>query len=277
MNYLKLILKTDDNSVNDILVAHLSMYDFNGFSEEENNLIAYIEEENYTESVKETINNLIEQYNLNLSNELMVDQNWNAKWEADYAPVLVDDFCAVRATFHAPITTVKHEIVVTPKMSFGTGHHATTYMMMKQMKNLTFEAKVVFDYGCGTGVLAILAQKLGAKELDAIDIDKWAYENTLENIEINNCKAMINIYCGEITVAPTKMYDVVLANINRNVILNTMDQIAIRLKQGGYLLTSGFLEADIELVVDKAAKYYMSLEHKLERERWCCLVFRKTK
>ncbi|BDS11044.1 50S ribosomal protein L11 methyltransferase [Aureispira anguillae] len=272
MNYLKLTLEAEDKTVNDILVAHLSDFEFNGFSEEEGILVAYINEEDYNQKLQETLGDLKAQYQLSIQQELVADQNWNAKWESDYEPVWVDDFCAVRATFHQPITTVKHEIVVTPKMSFGTGHHATTYMMMKQMEKLDFSAKTVFDYGCGTGVLAILAQKLGATTLDAIDIDKWAYENTLENVAINNCGDTIGVYCGEIDAAPAQKYDVVLANINRNVILGTMDRMAARLKDGGVLLTSGFLEEDIDLVVKAAAEHGLKLVDTMKREKWRCLV-----
>lgn len=272
MNYLKLTIVAEDISVNDILVARLAAYEFNGFVEEDENLVAYINEADFTSELEADLTALTTQYNLKIKRAIVEDQNWNAKWESDYAPVLVDAFCAVRATFHEPITTVKYEIIVTPKMSFGTGHHATTYMMMKQMEGLNFEGKTVFDYGCGTGVLAILAQKLAAKASDAIDIDSWAYENTIENVEINHCADTITVYCGEIEAAPTKEYDVVLANINRNVILSTMDKMAARLKKGGYLLTSGFLEADVALVLEAAAKHGLKLVHKMEREQWRCLM-----
>lgn len=272
MNYLKLTIETEDINLNDILVAHLEGYEFNGFSEEDENLVAYINEADYSNELETDLRALTAKYNLSIKRAVLEDQNWNAKWESDYAPVLVDDFCAVRATFHAPISTVAHEIIVTPKMSFGTGHHATTYMMMKQMQRLDFEEKIVFDYGCGTGVLAILAQKLGAKESDAIDIDSWAYENTLENVEINNCATDMTVYCGEIDAAPAKQYDIVLANINRNVILNTMDKMAARLKKGGFLLTSGFLETDVTLVLEAAARHGLQLVYKMEREQWRCLM-----
>lgn len=272
MNYLKLTIETEDISINDILIAELATYEFNGFMEEGENLVAYINEVDCTNALEADLSALTTKYNLTIKRAILADQNWNAKWESDYEPVLVDDFCAVRATFHEPITTVEHEIIVTPKMSFGTGHHATTYMMMKQMQRLSFEGQTVFDYGCGTGVLAILAQKLGAKESDGIDIDSWAYENSVENVEINNCADVITVYCGEIEVAPSKQYDVVLANINRNVILSTMDKMAARLKKGGHLLTSGFLEADIDLVLTAAAKHGLKLVYKMEREQWRCLM-----
>lgn len=275
MNYLKLTIETEDISVNDILVAELANYEFNGFIEEDENLVAYINEGDCTAELETDLSALTAKYNLTIKRAILEDQNWNAKWESDYEPVLVDDFCAVRATFHEPIPSVEHEIIVTPKMSFGTGHHATTYMMMKQMQRLNFEGQTVFDYGCGTGVLAILAQKLGAKESDAIDIDSWAYENTVENVDINNCTDTIRTYCGEIEAAPSKKYDVVLANINRNVILNTMDKMAARLKKGGHLLTSGFLETDLDLVLEAASKYDLKLVHKMEREQWRCLMLSK--
>lgn len=275
MNYLKLTIETEDISVNDILVAELAHYEFNGFVEEDENLVAYINEGDCTAELETDLSALTAKYNLTIKRATLEDQNWNAKWESDYEPVLVDDFCAVRATFHEPIPSVEHEIIVTPKMSFGTGHHATTYMMMKQMQRLNFEGQTVFDYGCGTGVLAILAQKLGAKESDAIDIDSWAYENTVENVDINNCTDTIRTYCGEIEAAPSKEYDVVLANINRNVILNTMDKMAARLKKGGHLLTSGFLETDVDLVLEAASKYDLKLVHKMEREQWRCLMLSK--
>jgi ribosomal protein L11 methyltransferase len=273
MNYYKLTIETPEDIIKDIIVAHLSEFEFNGFQEEEGVLVAYIAQNLYSLTLKTTLDKLIVQYGLQIDKQCIEDQNWNEKWESDYEPVLVDDFCAVRATFHSPVTTVKYEIVVTPKMSFGTGHHATTFMMMKQMEKLNFTGKSVFDYGCGTGVLAILAHKLGAVGLDAVDIDKWAYENTVENIGINNSEKAIEVFLGEINALPVKKYDIVLANINRNVILNTMKDMAFRLNKGGFLLTSGFLEKDIVLVVDAAKKFGLSLESKMQKDKWRSLLF----
>lgn len=273
MNYFKLTIKTTEALNKDIVVAHLSDFEFNGFQEVEGALVAYIAENLYSLPLKTRLEELIVEYGLQIDTQSIEDQNWNKKWESDYEPVLVDDFCAVRATFHRPVVHVKHEIVVTPKMSFGTGHHATTFMMMKQMEKLNFEGKSVFDYGCGTGVLAILAHKLGAVGLDAVDIDQWAYENTVENIGINNSEESIEVFMGEINALPVKKYDFVLANINRNVILNTMKDMALRLNKGGFLLTSGFLDHDIELVVEVAAKYGLSLNTKMQKDKWRCLLF----
>ncbi len=275
MNYLKLDIKNTSETLNEIIIAYLADYPFNGFEEEENNLVAYIAEADYSTKVKESLEQLSQQYQVEYQESSLADKNWNAQWESDYQPVLVDDFCAVRATFHPPITRVKHEIVITPKMSFGTGHHATTYMMMKQMEMLNFEDKTVFDYGCGTGVLAVLAVRLGANKADAVDIDKWAYENTLENLNINNCAKQITTYCGEITVVPAQKYDFVLANINRNVLLDTMPQMAERLKKDGFILLSGFLESDIELIKEKALAADLTPQKLLAREKWRCLLLTK--
>lgn len=274
MNYIKINIKPTNAGLNEIIIAQLADYAFNGFEEEEEQLIAYIDENEFQQTEKKALENILEAHQLQHQIQTLEEQNWNAKWESDYQPVLVDDFCAVRATFHPPITQVQYEIVITPKMSFGTGHHATTYMMMKQMSQLELENKAVFDYGCGTGVLAILADMLGANAIDAVDIEKWAYENTVENITINKAEA-ISAYCGEITAVPTKQYDIILANINRNVLLDTMAEMSNRLKSGGLLLTSGFLEADIEIMLNKAQSAGLTQQVLLARDKWRCLLLSK--
>lgn len=274
MNYIKININPTNSALNEIIIAQLADYAFNGFEEEDEQLIAYIDESEFQTTEKKALEKILTQYQLNHETHTLEEQNWNAKWESDYQPVLVDDFCAVRATFHPPIEQVQHEIVITPKMSFGTGHHATTYMMMKQMSQLDFENKTVFDYGCGTGVLAILAEMLGATTIDAVDIEKWAYENTVENIAINQTKN-IAAYCGEITAVPTKMYDIILANINRNVLLDTMTEMASRLKSGGVLLISGFLETDIDIMLENAQAADLTKKILLAREKWRCLLLSK--
>lgn len=271
MNYLELNFEGTNEALNAILLANLSPYAFNGFEEKDKSLVAYIDASAYEPAIAETVQNLVTAHGLNLQTNQIQEQNWNAQWEADYEPVLVDDFCAVRATFHEPITTVQHEIIVTPKMSFGTGHHATTYMMMRQMEALSLAGTTVFDYGCGTGVLAILAHKLGATAIDAIDIDHWAYENSLENAKLNNCEKVLQVGCGTLADHPQKKYDLILANINRNVLLDTMAGMAARLKKGGTLLLSGFLEADKPLIIAAAAKEQLRPVNTLERLQWRCM------
>jgi ribosomal protein L11 methyltransferase len=152
-------------------------------------LLAYFNEEDFPSY---DVQSLLNGYNF--QSNTIPEQNWNEEWEQNFQPVVVDDFCAVRAHFHAPISTVKHEIIITPKMSFGTGHHATTYMMMQQMQNIDFNNKSVFDFGTGTGILAILAEKCGAKEIIAIDNDEWSYKNAEENLEMNSVKKLYSKY-----------------------------------------------------------------------------------
>ena len=182
MKYTQVAIETTDAGQHEILVALLADIGFEGFEETDDMVKAFIrEEELNTTALNEIVGNLQLQYTL-LSIE---QQNWNAQWESSFEPVIVEDFAAVRAAFHKPVSGVKYEIIITPKMSFGTGHHATTYLMMQQMSYIDFAGKKVFDFGTGTGVLAILAEKLGATKIDAIDIDEWSVENTNENILAN--------------------------------------------------------------------------------------------
>ena len=274
MNYLKISFQVPVSFDQELLIAHLASFAFNGFEQETNRLTAYIEQKEFDDTLQKCIDSLQARYQLIVEQSLIANQNWNAQWESDYKPVIVDQFCAVRASFHAAITSVQYEIVVTPKMSFGTGHHATTYMMMKKMQDIDFNNKAVLDYGCGTGVLAIIAQRLGASHLQAVDIDTWAYENTLENLSINAVES-VQTYCGTLQEVPFRKVAILLANINRNVILDTMSSMSERLKDGGSLLCSGFLEEDIPKVSAQAAVHGLQLEDSMQRQQWRCLLFSK--
>lgn len=272
MDYIQLTIQGQISEVQEQLIALLNEQASSGFEEREDALLVYFPQEAYTTAVQQLIAELQQQHNLQVATQTILNQNWNAQWESDYQPVIVDDFCAVRATFHPPITTVEHELIVTPKMSFGTGHHATTYMMMRQMRDLDVAGQIGLDYGCGTGVLAILAHRLGAAELDAVDIDEWAYHNTLENLTLNGVKTSLQVYEGTLDVVPKRSYDFILANINRNVILDTLPDMAARLKPNGWVLASGFLEQDVPLIVEKAATLGLQQQHLIEREQWRCLL-----
>ena len=174
-------------------------------------------------------------------------QNWNKEWEANFTPVLVDDFCAIRADFHPAFPDMEHQITINPKMAFGTGHHATTHMVIQLMRDINFEEKQVLDYGCGTGVLAILAAKMNANNIDAVDIEEPAFLNTLENVVKNGARG-IEVYHGILDNVPTKQNHVILANINRNVILDSLKTLHDRMIPSGILITSGFLKEDEEKV-----------------------------
>ena len=249
------------------LIALLNEFNPSGYEQHEEVLLAYFEEEGFNE---QAIHPLLDGFDYKLSE--MEEQNWNEVWESNFQPVVVGDFCAVRAHFHQPITHVAHEIIITPKMSFGTGHHATTYMMMEQMQGITFKDKEVFDFGTGTGILAILAEKLGARKVTAIDVDEWSIENTRENMERNGCK---HIDVTLSTTIPHTQFDVILANINRNVLLQYADQLNSACKDNALLLLSGLMTQDASDINEAFTQQGFRLLKRTDRTNWISLLFAK--
>jgi ribosomal protein L11 methyltransferase len=247
------------------LIALLDEFCATGFEQTNEKLMAYFVENSFE---KREVIHLLNGYQYEMSE--LDEQNWNEVWEQNFHPVVVDDFCAVRAHFHESITSVEHEIVITPKMSFGTGHHATTYMMMKQMQVIDFSNKTVFDFGTGTGILAILAYKLGAARVTAIDVDDWSIENARENFVRNNCTE-IDVQLS--TTIPSAQFDVILANINRNVILQYIVHLKNALGPHSLLLLSGLLAADEGVIISACEANSMQLQLKLERGGWISLLF----
>jgi ribosomal protein L11 methyltransferase len=267
-NYIEIKIKNISEEQSEILIAQLNEIDFNGFEEGENFLTAFIEEENFDE---EKLKKIISSLHLSYQKNIIEQKNWNEEWEKNFDPVIVDDFVAVRAEFHQPIKNVEHEIIITPKMSFGTGHHATTYMMIQQMHNIDFKNKTVFDFGTGTGILAILAEKLGAKNIIAIDNDEWSINNAKENIEKNNCKH-IQLFLSS-SLSLQEKFDVVLANINKNVILGNLKGIKNLLSQNGQLLVSGLLIEDETDILAVAVKNNLKLATRIYSNKWISLKF----
>lgn len=261
-----------DNS--EILVGLLSQYPFESFEEHDDHMIAYIPEDVCDDEIALDIKTTLLQQGVAYEVSIIEPQNWNALWEASFEPVTVDDFCEVRADFHPVNPAVKHDIIINPKMAFGTGHHETTYMMMSAMREIRLVGKNIFDYGCGTGVLAILASKLGATHIDAIDIEEESYDNTIENAEINAVQN-IAVGCATLDSWPPKTYDVILANINRQVLLDSSDELFRRLSDNGDLLLSGILEDDVTLVRTcyEDAGFALIAEH--SRGYWKCLLMTK--
>lgn len=251
----------------DVLIAHLAEAGFDGFEQEDQVLKAFIAENNYD---KKLLRELGFKYQLEFSEELIPEQNWNASWESSFQPVVIDDFLAIRAHFHAPVKGVKEEIIITPKMSFGTGHHATTYMMAVQMRDIDFSGKRVFDFGTGTGILSILAEKLGAASIIATDNDNWSTANASENVCLNNCN---NITIQQSDKIPTGPFDIILANINRNVILDNFSTLIVQLAPQGVLLLSGLLTDDIPLLLETTRSFSLELSEKIEKNNWVCLRF----
>ncbi len=257
MNYLQFDFQPSDSSQSEQLIALLSQQNFEGFEEDDNSMKAFIPENLFDENEFAEVVNIFP--SLTYTRSSIENINWNQQWESGFSPVVVNDFAAIRAHFHQPITKVEHEIVITPKMSFGTGHHATTYMMIQQMANINFANTSVLDFGTGTGVLAILAEKLGATEIFAIDNDEWSITNTIENIEQNGCSRIAVELHNEIPIG--KKYDVILANINLNVILANLPGIVAVSNPGTKVLFSGFLkenESEMIAALNQAGLTYLS-------------------
>jgi ribosomal protein L11 methyltransferase len=235
-----------------------------GFEQQDSRLLAYFEENAFD---AEAISDLLKGYSY--TTELIGERNWNAEWEKNFQPVVVHDFVAIRAHFHEPIPGVRHELVITPKMSFGTGHHATTWQMMQAMEHLEFAGKSVFDFGTGTGALAILAEKLGAQRVLAIDNDIWSLENAQENAERNACTY---VDVSLTTDIPSEQFDIILANINRNVLLQYVDLLQKATVPGGYLLVSGLLTEDRE-AIEAYGRAGCVPDRYTEKANWICLGF----
>ncbi len=266
MNYCQFLFTTSSVSQREILIAQLSDIGFEGFEEEDTLLKACIKEE---ELDKTAVDIIAKNANIDYTVVVIEQQNWNAAWESSFEPVTVNDFAAVRASFHAPVKNVLHDIIITPKMSFGTGHHATTYLMMEQMSRINFKNKTVLDFGTGTGVLAILANKMGASSVTAIDNDDWSIENAHENIGANNSSA-IAIKKAEI-INTEKKYDIILANINLNVIVQNMQAISICCIPGASILLSGFLHSDEDLIKQCLQKNMLKFISSSRKSDWICI------
>jgi ribosomal protein L11 methyltransferase len=225
----------------DLIVALLSDLPFEGFDESDDDVLhAYIRAELFEEAAFKKALDSLPACSF-LQSEISME-NWNSKWERDFNPVIIDDFASVRADFHPRQPGVQYEVTITPKMSFGTGHHATTEMMIRQMRTTAIRGKNVLDFGTGTGILAILAEKMGAAHIDALDNDDWSIENAAENIRINGC-SRIRLFKGE-RIPENRLYEVLLANINLNVIIGQLPRIAQVLAPEGVALLSGFLKSD---------------------------------
>jgi len=268
--YIHISIETNDTEESDIFVAKLSQEGFEGFEEEPQKLHAFIPETLYDVSKVEKmiaeIKGFADPYHSMFKTEVIEPRNWNAEWEKDFEPVIIEGFCAIRAHFHEPIPGVEFDLVITPKMSFGTGHHATTYMMIAAMRNLDFRKCSVLDFGTGTGVLAIMACKLGAGSVLAIDSDEWSIENALENITVNACPG-IEIKKQD-SLSGTGQFDFILANINLRLILEEMAFLRQHLNKAGVFIGSGVLESDEEKLRVKAASNGFTMERLMIKDNW---------
>lgn len=270
MNYIELTLDTVDAEQAEILMAELADYPFESFSQEGARLKAYIPQERMADC-KEEVDALLSRYGIARATYLSIEpQNWNALWEENFTPVAVDDRLTIRAPFHAPATTPL-EVVIMPKMSFGTGHHATTCLMAAGILDHDVRGLHGLDMGCGTGVLAIIAALRGAAGVDAIDIDEWACENCIENIRTNGVEGKVSPMLGGIEMIADRHYDFIMANINRNILVSQLPAYGAALRRGGWLSMSGILECDLELLSEAAKANGFSVVGSLLHEGWARL------
>jgi ribosomal protein L11 methyltransferase len=276
MAYIKLSINTSQEFV-EIFTAELAEIGFDIFEETELGLDAFIPKENYS---KADVQEIVQKYEPLTSVQFVTSEvqkeNWNVDWEKNYDPIEVEGRCRVRATFHEPKLEFTYEIVITPKMSFGTGHHATTYNMLSLEMDFDFNGKSVLDVGTGTGILAIMAKKLGAEHIEATDVDEWCLENSLENFELNGLKGVV-VHRGliEKLTLQKENYDVVLANINKNVLLDEIQRYAKLLSDKGHLFLSGFYEKDIHDIEMVASKHNLSIKKRVIKDNWAALLLDK--
>lgn len=264
MNHIQISIAASEEQ-QEILISILSDLEATGFEQKDTHLLVYFDEDNFNSY---DVNKILEGYPFEINT--IPQQNWNALWESNFQPVIVDDFCAIRADFHLAISGVEHEIIITPKMSFGTGHHATTYMMIQQMREIELRAKTVFDFGTGTGILVILAKLLGAGSVTAIDVDEWSIANAAENFERNKVSG-IELY--QSSQIPLKKFDVLLANINKNVILQNAEKLKNALAEKGVLLVSGLLKTDERDIVHAFSGFGLKASTVQERQNWISILF----
>ena len=273
--YIQLYLTIDPvDTGREVVLAVLSELGFESFLETNSGLEAYIQETNWSPDLLDELYPLSENgFDIRWSLTSIPPENWNAVWESDFQPIIIENQCAVRAHFHEPIH-VPYELVITPKMSFGTGHHQTTYMMLNYLLQHPPKGQSLLDMGCGTGVLAILAEKLGAEQIYAIDVEPWCYQNTVENIATNGCQHIIAAQ-GDRNQIPPKEFHTILANINMNVLLLDIPLYAGQLHPKGSLFLSGFFTQDIPAIESKANQYGLQLIDYQTKDNWVAAHFKR--
>ena len=256
----------------EILIAQLGFANFESFVENEDGVTAYIQEGDWNAEILNDIQILSsDEFEISYKQEVIEQTNWNSEWEKNFNQIQVDDLVSIRAPFHEN-PNLKYDIVIEPKMSFGTGHHETTHMMVQHLLDMDLTDKKTLDMGCGTGILAIFAEMKGAKPIDAIDIDNWCYQNSIENVERNNCKN-INVFEGDASLLLNKKYDVIIANINRNILINDMEAYMNCLNENGTILFSGFYQDDIPIIDAEVSKYGLKIDKIIERNNWVALKY----
>lgn len=275
MNYIEYDFTVSPTEMGaEILMAELAEVGFDSFEDTPTGIKAYIPKDSWNEHILQDIY-LLSNPEFTISYQITeIEQvNWNEEWEKNFSPIVVEDLCTVRANFH-PVPNTRYDIVITPKMSFGTGHHETTYMMLQQLLPLSLEGTKVLDMGCGTGILAIMAALRGARDITAIDIDPWCVENATENVQQNDC-SFITIKEGDVSLIAGEQYNLILANINRNILLSDIPAYTQALLPQGLLLVSGFYEEDLPAIKEKCQQVGLTYLSHIERNRWVSAKFQR--
>ena len=275
MNYIEYNFTVSPTEMGaEILMAELAEVGFDSFEDTPTGIKAYIPKDSWNEQILQDIY-LLSNPEFTISYQITeIEQvNWNEEWEKNFSPIVVEDLCTVRANFH-PVPNTRYDIVITPKMSFGTGHHETTYMMLQQLLPLSLEGVKVLDMGCGTGILAIMAALRGARDITAIDIDPWCVENATENVQQNDC-SFITIKEGDVSLIAGEQYNLILANINRNILLSDIPAYTQALLPQGLLLVSGFYEEDLPAIKEKCQEVGLTYLSHIERNRWVSAKFQR--
>ncbi len=271
--YIELSLQIEPDFA-EIMMAELAELGFESFVETDEGLEAYIQEDIFNDlDIKKMLESYAERTPISYAFKQIAKQNWNEEWEKNFQPISIGDDIYVRANFHEAQPSFLYEIIITPKMSFGTGHHETTSMVMEHQLTIPHKDKKVLDIGTGTGILAVLASKLGAVHISAFDIDEWSVENTIENIALNNAPN-IAVRLGTIENEPQEKYEIVLANINRNILLQQIPAYSTFMAAGASLVISGFYEADIADIQAVAESVGLKKVAQLSKNQWASVVFR---
>lgn len=280
MNYIEVSFNCNQNNeiIREVLSAQLADAGFESFVDSEQGITAYVQEKCFDVShIQKIIDDFPLEAVISYTHALIADKNWNEEWEKNYfEPLVIDDRCVVKSTFHQYPQELEYNILIDPKMAFGTGHHQTTELMIREILKEDFSGKKVLDMGCGTAILAILASMRGADPVVAIDIDEWAYDNAKENLELNRI-SNVEVLIGGANLLDAKKstFDTILANINRNILLQDIHRYASVLNDGGSLFMSGFYTEDIAVITEECLKHNLIFSHSGSKDNWAAVKFIK--